>query len=363
MSSLKLKFDSTTNRYSPTTGTRLSQLIKLTATEGIYKITWISKTPTSTSVSIETNISLDGGSTWLGWKVAENNSPIPDIDNTTDLTNAFIQIKQTLQTGNSLITPELFNLHIYIDTSEEINVKETWDSDTRILARFMNSLEAGNVNNDGVKITKFYVKRRNVNSLDDDIYVGEVEYDGINNELEFIDSTQPNTSLIYTIVPIGENYLEGNPKEVEIKSDFTGVWMVDKETGEVLAFDKALGSVGNFDTTFTEDRILIETFSKYSQVYRVGNSTSYESFTLSTVLIPENGKRSGELYQEILQKFIYNHNPKIVKTDNGRIFVCDISNPRPSAPMNTWSGYDFVQLTLDAVEVQDYKEFMEEGLS
>jgi hypothetical protein len=240
------------------------------------------------------------------------------------------------------------------------NVKDTtWNNDQNYLAKFINNLNAGNISNDGIKVIKFKIMRRMSNQgQNEDIYLGEIPFDSnVDEELEFVDSTQPNSKLIYTILPVGENNLDGSPKEVEIESSFTGVWIVNKNTGEVLVFDSAIGgSVGNVDSTLNQSRTQIDTFNKFPQFYY--GETSYESFTLSTVILPEDGERTGVKYKEILDRFILDHTPKIVKTDTGRILVADISNIRASTPINTWDQYDFTTISVDVTECYDYEKFM-----
>lgn len=237
------------------------------------------------------------------------------------------------------------------------NVRSDWENSSIILAKFVNTLEAGNVDQSGVKITKFKIVRRLSNQQqNEDVYLGEIPFSALEGDLSFTDSTQPNSDLIYTIIPVGENSLDGTPQEVSISSNFTGVWIVDKDTNEVLVFDKALGQIGNVESTLNHNRTQIDTFSKYPQFYY--GEQEFETFTLSTVILPENKERTGNMYKNILKKFINEHTPKIVKTDTGRILVADISNVRTSTPLNTWSGHDYIQLQVDVTECADYEEFM-----
>lgn len=234
------------------------------------------------------------------------------------------------------------------------NVRETWNNDTAILARFQNSLEAGNVSNSGIKIVSFKIQRKlstDLNSID----VGEVTNNG--GVTEFYDYTQPNGSnLVYTIVPIGENGLDGVPIELNMTSSFSGIWLVDKDTNNVLPFDKAF-SIGTADSTLNQTRTILETFSKYAQVYYSQNS--YETLTLTTVVLPDDGTQSNTKYLDILNKFVTSHTPKVLKFDNGKIMVVDVGNVRTSTPTATWDGYDYFQLTVDVTEIQDFVSYME----
>jgi hypothetical protein len=348
----------TVNEYV-TIGTRISPSIPLSKLNKLYRINWVATIPTGTSITIETNISLDNGVTWLGWKTVKNNQFLPDIDKTTDLTNALIQIKQTLQTTDVSLTPTLESIGVVADNSDELNIDEKWDNTTSLLAKFNHSLEAGSIANSGNKIVKFRIVRREADQDENgDTYLGEISFDNAASaDLTFDDITNPNTDLIYTVIPISENGLDGVPREIEVKSDFVGVWIVDKDTGEVLVFDKAIGNVGTVESTFNQQRTQIDTFGSYPQFY-YSNDSGYEAFSLSTVILPDDGKRTGKKYKDILNKFIKDHNPKIVKLDTGRVFVADISNMRASSPMVTWDGADYMTITVDVTETQDYPSYM-----
>jgi hypothetical protein len=350
----------TANQYS-SIGTRISPSIPLSEINKLYRINWTADIPVGTSITVETNLSLDHGVTWKGWKTVKNNHFIPDMDKTTDLTNALVQIKQTLQTTDVSLTPTLESIGIIADNSDDLNKDESWDNTTSLLAKFNNTLEAGSIANSGNKIVKFRIVRREADQDENgDTYLGEISFDNAASaDIVFEDITNPNTDLIYTVIPVSENGLDGVPREITVEGSdlFTGWWVVDKENDITIPFDKAIGNIENVETQLTQNRTLIETFNMYPQIY-YGN-TSYESFSLSTILLPDDGQTSSKLYRDVLNNFILKHKPVIVKSGDGRIFVCDISNPRTSAPKNTWRGNDYIQLTVDLVEIDSYKNYMQ----
>jgi len=101
-------YKSSGTRTSPTldlspVGTAKSSIIEFTTT-----------TPAGTSVDIETNLSLDGGQTWKGWKTCTSGQPIPDITEGLDLSNAVLQCRQTLITSDTTVTPGLSYLALDI---------------------------------------------------------------------------------------------------------------------------------------------------------------------------------------------------------------------------------------------------------
>jgi hypothetical protein len=235
------------------------------------------------------------------------------------------------------------------------NVKEDWQMDTILLAKFLGDLEAGNINNAGVKIEKFAIKRRKLNELKS-ITLAYKDFVN-NNQFVYTDYTQPNDEFIYSIVPVGENGLEEQENSIIIKSDFTGWFLVDKDTNEVLAFDKFIGNEGTFDTTLNQGRVQIDTLTRFPSVFYTDQE--YHEFQLKTVIIPEDWQRSGKKYEQILNQFVRSHKPFLAKGGSGEIYVVDVHSPSKSAPQNVWTGRDYFELTLTCTEIMTYEEYMQ----
>lgn len=236
--------------------------------------------------------------------------------------------------------------------------KATWQNDTRLLAKFINNLEAGNIDNEGVQIVKFAIKRRKIDEFTDDILAYTPFKSG--TQIEYVDNSQANTKYIYSIAPIGENSLEGKSVEIEIESNFTGWFVVDKKNGDVITFDKSIGGDNpSVSTTLNQGRTQINTLSKFPQVYY--NDQEYHSLTLSSIFTPDNGKRSNSEYEKILN-LILQHKPLIVKGSSGEFYICDISNPQNSTPRNTWGGYDYTTIQVDAVEIMNEKTYLQNNI-
>jgi hypothetical protein len=234
--------------------------------------------------------------------------------------------------------------------------KEDWTLATKLLATFKGDLEAGNIQNNGLVIEKFMIKRRRASELNS-VVLGYKDFEN-ETTMSFTDYSQPNDELVYSISPMS-NDLEGEPNEVIVESDFVGWWLVDIETDNTLGFDTYIGGEPDVETVLTQGRTVIETLSKYPQVYY--DEREYNSFTLTTAIIPSEYERSGKRIEDILNNFVRKHSAFIVKAGDGRMFICDVSNPRFSAPMNVWKQRDYGTVTLDFVEVQDYEEFMQDN--
>jgi hypothetical protein len=97
-------------------GSRTSPILDLShvGTASGSSIAWTATTPAGTSVTVETNLSLDGGQTWQGWQQVTNGGPIPGISAGTDLSNARLQTRVTLQTTDSTVTPRVHSLTVEV---------------------------------------------------------------------------------------------------------------------------------------------------------------------------------------------------------------------------------------------------------
>lgn len=233
--------------------------------------------------------------------------------------------------------------------------KEDWQMDTILLARFLGELEAGNLNNRGIKINKFAIKRRKLNEINP-ITLGYKNFVN-DNEFVFDDYSQANDDFIYSIVPIGENGLEGQANEISVSSDFAGWFILDREENEILAFDKFIGSESSVDNSMSQSRVEVDTLSKFKTVYYTDQE--FHSFQLKSVFLPEDWQRSGEQYEDIINKYVRNHKPFLVKGGTGEVYICDIHSPSKSSPQNAYKGRDYMEITLNFTEIMDYEEYME----
>lgn len=245
-----------------------------------------------------------------------------------------------------------------VDTSVDLtSTKGLWQPDTVLMPRFKGNLEAGNIDNAGLKIEKFIITRRKVDEHTT-LRIKTVDYTE-SGSMEFIDYTQPNEKFIYTIIPVGTNDVEGQYNEIEAESMFAGWYVYDKDTNKILKFDKYIGSENMVDTTYNHNKVQIDTMSKYPTIYALPQA--YHSFSLSTVVLPEENKKSGDVYKDILNDFIKTNKPFLVKGSNGEVYVCSLSNLRKSTPQNAYKDYDYMTISVDAIEIMDVEKYIEEG--
>ena len=87
-------------------------------------IEW-TETLNNQTITIETRVSLDGGSTWTAWATATNGGTIPDLSSGTDVSNGILECRQTLSTSDSTVTPELHSLNVALVERTFITVTDS----------------------------------------------------------------------------------------------------------------------------------------------------------------------------------------------------------------------------------------------
>lgn len=235
------------------------------------------------------------------------------------------------------------------------NIKEDWQMDTILLAKFLGDLEAGNISNSGIQIEKFAIKRRKLNEITS-VTLGYKDFVN-NNQFFYEDYTQPNDDYIYSIIPVGENGLEGQETAIPISSNFAGFFIVDKDNNEVLGFDTYIGSEPTVSAALTQGRVQIDTLSKYPSFFYTDQS--YNSFSLQAVFMPEEWERIGQKYDSILKQFVLSHKPFLVKGGDGSFYIADIHSPIKEVPLNTYKGREHMTVTIQCTEIMDYSQYME----
>ena len=234
--------------------------------------------------------------------------------------------------------------------------KDNWQIDTVMLARFENDLEAGNFQNDGVKISKFAVRRRKFGETQD-LVIG---YKDLTNDVVFTyqDYTQPRGKLIYTVVPIGDNTLEAKGSSVIVESDFSGFHIVDKDKNHVLSFDKFIGSEPNVSMTLNKGRVQIDTFSKYPSFFY--NEQQYHTFSLQAAFLKDEWESLNAMYEFVLNEFVTSYKPFIVKGGDGSVYVVNVDQASRDVPLGIYSQREHMTLNVECTEVMDYKDYIEE---
>ena len=102
-----------------TSGNRVSPVIDLSpvGVALLSEITWTASVPDDTTLTIETSISHDGGSTWSEWQVCTNGQSIPGISKGMNLAGVQIKIRESFTTTDTSKSARLQNLQVDIQTA------------------------------------------------------------------------------------------------------------------------------------------------------------------------------------------------------------------------------------------------------
>lgn len=232
-----------------------------------------------------------------------------------------------------------------------------WTPNTLFLANFFNDLVAGNIHNEGLDIVSFELRRSRIGEMGSKT-LGTLPFDAENPEtIEFIDYTAGAGDYIYSIIPFSNSGDAGQASSIQIESDFSGVWMVDKFDNFTLGFDKQWGSKTTFDVTFNEKRIEIQNFSDYPSVYYLPGQ--HATFAITTLVLPSEW--SSKEWAKIMEK-IKTRKPMLIKSGSGDLYVCNIHTPVKSTWMvEAHRKSDPMQITLECMEVMSYNAYMEMG--
>lgn len=260
-----------------------------------------------------------------------------------------------LEAKNSIVD----EIHVRERTDSLVDVtstKQDWQPDTIMLPMFKGDYEAGNLNNGGIPISEFVVKRRKVGdtknlSLSCSPFVN-------NQQLIYDDYFQTNDDYIYSIVPVGVNGLEGRPSEAQVSSDFCGFFLVNKnDLSNIIPFDKFMDNgTPMVNMQLNQGRTEIKTMTRFPTVFY--DDTNYHSFTLESVFLPNENERSNKAYERILQ-LVNRHEPVLLKGSDGTLMIVDMSNPRRNVIQNSYEGYDYFTLQIDCTEIDTIENYIE----
>ncbi|MFF2157018.1 hypothetical protein ACFVVQ_17150 [Paenibacillus chitinolyticus] len=97
--------------------------VQLDGNGALTKLTWSADEPPGTSVTLYTNVSMDGGTSWSGWKAAVSGGSIPDIFTHSQLTDARIKFRFFLKTDDRAVSPVIHEIGFLLEPVIEIENK------------------------------------------------------------------------------------------------------------------------------------------------------------------------------------------------------------------------------------------------
>lgn len=228
-------------------------------------------------------------------------------------------------------------------------IPDTWNFYTIMYGKFSGNLLAGNIDFAVSEVSALRIERRTKNNTNWVILHEQSVSKKEDLTVLYYDKTaRANTTYEYAIVPI-IGQVEGTKYSQEITTDFQGLFIVDPQN----IFQTEL------DVKFSNAKrnkprsVVVPIGSKYPQV--VSNSANdYDSMTVSAEWIDYNSEddswdvNNAITYIDSLKDFLNNEYPKLIKYQDGRMWLADISSEttdeEDEAHMQIHTSFDVVEI-------------------
>lgn len=226
-----------------------------------------------------------------------------------------------------------------------------WDYDTMLLATFNNTLEAGNVSNEGREIEYLRFKRRSKNRLKWTTFA-QLSYSTHQTHYSVFDRlVQGQEEYEYCVVPVSQG-IEGRETIQDVVCDFDGLWLVDNEMGYKLMYDLNYGSI-----SYTQQTAVLETL-EYQYPFFMTNSINYKRGSITAKIVTTKSADdmivdfySERQLRERMFEFVSNRKPKILKDFLGRYYLVMLSGVRETPDSRFGGG--LVDVSFDWMEIGD----------
>lgn len=241
--------------------------------------------------------------------------------------------------------------------------KTLWDYTTLMLATFNNTLEAGNMANNGYEINEVHFKRRKKSNLMWTTFA-KMSYDPQKKYYQVLDRlAQAGEEYEYAFVPVTGN-IEGVETVKDIIHTFDHLWIMSKDDGVRLIYDveySDINTVGNTSVITTLE-------NRYP--YIMSTPLCYRQGTIKAKLLSTTSvdNREINIYSERqlrsrVMNFLNDRKAKMIKDGSGMTVVARITNVK-EIPNNVFGG-DICDISFDFIEICDYensKDLEEVGL-
>lgn len=227
-------------------------------------------------------------------------------------------------------------------------IESDWDFDTILHALFDGNLHAGNVDFTVEQVSKIRIKRRKVNSYDW-ITLFEVPIEKVEDfDFERVDRyARSNQDYEYALVPVIGN-AEGNLNINTIRSEFEGIYLVERDIGYGSSIQTSISTQKNRPTT------VINTLGRRTPYVITNGENNYYSGQISAVFVDQNLEtceyetENGWRYREAIMDFLCNGNPKILKHEDGRMWMINVTgSPSESEsphPLYPTTSFEWVEI-------------------
>lgn len=240
------------------------------------------------------------------------------------------------------------NLYITKDVSSQFSseISGVWDYNTILFAPLKSNLLAGNIEYSAEQISSIRIKRRRVGTHQW-ITIDEVAVNSIEDlKFERYDKFARAAEYEFALIPVVGG-VEGNMNINTIQSDFSGIYIVDKENSFGTILDIALKSVNRVKPT----SVISTMGNKYPFVVSNG-SINYDSGEIKALFLEQDSNnewivKGNYSYRKRLTDFLSNGKPKILKMDDGRCWIIrvvnDIVNSEDGHPDKVAISFSWVQ--------------------
>lgn len=248
---------------------------------------------------------------------------------------------------------------------EYITTKEDWGYNTILLGKFqgdntvegkLKGLEAGNLNNNGMKIDKIVIKKRK----DDDLQWQQVkifDFDVDKKSYDYIDRLVESLETYeYAVQPMSGNVL-GSESTSQVDCDFENVWLVGKDEQYALRYNLEEG-----DTEIVQKSKLYETIGGQYPVIRFNGNLNYKKKNNIKALLISNStinytgnsqidRRAEKKLRKDINSFLCDKRIKVYKNGhNGDYMAIMIVGTPKLTPKNEVSQMLF-EVSFDIVEI------------
>lgn len=239
------------------------------------------------------------------------------------------------------------------------STKTLWDYTTLMLATFNNTLEAGNMANNGYEIEEVHFKRRKKTDLAW-VTFAKMSYDPSQKYYQVIDRIASVGEYEYAFVPVTGN-VEGVETIKDIVHTFDDLYVCDKDDSIRLIYDVEYGDINNMGNTS-----VINTLSgRYP--YVMSTPLNYRQGTITAKIISQASIESRHIkidserqLREIVITFLTDRKAKVLKDGNGRSILCKIMNVR-EIPNSVFAG-GICDVSFDYVEIGGESDFEKAGI-
>lgn len=249
----------------------------------------------------------------------------------------------------------LDGLYVTKNTEEPLTASfppvKDWNFDTLINAPMDGNLIGGNIDFTADQISAIRIKRAEENS-NDWITLFEIPIHE-NSDMDFsrIDRTaNGNTRYKYAFVALWNENMEGNYNINTVKSEFEGIWLVDKEMSIHAFLNLGLSTERHFTTSS-----VVTMGRKYPFVNKYGLAdyvtgeidATFLSFHRNTC---DFDMEHGTAYRELIESRLVDGRPLLIKHFDGRSWIAAITD---SIPKDERDAYQLPRQTICFTQVGD----------